>query len=162
MFGPIRENSTPCEYLSLWPQPVSVLDGYEWPASRPSPFTPGQRAPQYLRKGRLGESDGQSERSSEEKNLLLLPAVQPAPWSSATAASALQNSQTATTRAVHFNICYNNPASYAHYEITQLADSHDCETAMAYCYGPWCHLWNGASNVSWPLTFWRRNYFFKF
>jgi hypothetical protein len=44
----------------------------------PQPTYSQAKSPQYIRKRRLGETGGKSELSSEEEDLLLSPAVQPA------------------------------------------------------------------------------------
>jgi hypothetical protein len=77
-------------------------------------FTP---QPIYSRNGRISESDGRSDSSSEEKDLLLLPAVQPAVSSLATAASANILSCKITKLQLlaqfTFNIRYNSSESNA-------------------------------------------------
>jgi hypothetical protein len=50
---------------------TSALDGGEWLASRPCPFTP-----QYILDRRLGGPESRSGRYGEEKNLLFVPGIE--------------------------------------------------------------------------------------
>jgi hypothetical protein len=57
---------------------TSALDGSEWSASRPDPFTPGVRAPgRYPLHRMLGGPYSRPGPCGEENTSLLLPAIEP-------------------------------------------------------------------------------------